>query len=468
MRFQTWCRILILACALNLACLSPLAALAAGNIEGGAMDGASKEGTPVEGANDPLWNRPSYEKKVLKVGHRILKANDIPDKILFLVDNRDIRNASASRFVGPNTIRIYKDMLDVIDNDDELAAVLSHEIAHITKRHTGKVYPKQVATRALVNTTLFTAGTTALVASGGLAYPFFLVGAKAWQNARQRGFDVAGNISKPYEKEADLVGLDYMVKAGYSPLAMETLFGKLAADSGPVAAFFSSHPGGSERLAYIHEAIQTRYSESAGKSADSEKTSDQSDTKDVLDQKALHETAAVNSNPATASANHAPVEAPPTTDSPSQAQPTDRKQALPVQAVISATAKTALPSSANLHLTTKAIRNSASPTQPKRKIASKPEKPTAAINDQRGLAGSVAQVLLELKPDDLKALKLLHQRGYMTQAELLEQFEHQEPETLDALLFNLQQKALIRILGAEPNQAYVLSEWAAQAFERWP
>lgn len=435
MRFQSWCRLVLLVCVFNLVLLSPLPSLA-------------------EGDTDPLWNRPSYEKKVLTVGQRLLQANGIPDKILFLVDHEDIRNASASRFIGPNTIRVYKDMLDVIDNDDELAAVLAHEIAHITKRHTGKIHAKQVATRTLVNTTLFTAGTTALVASGGLAYPLFLGGAKAWNHARRRGFDVAGPISRPYEKEADLVGLDYLVKAGYDPVAMETLYAKFAADSGPVAAFFSSHPGGSERLAYIHEAIQTRYAAPMPKIPDS----------------ASHDTPPANTeplpsqtSPTLSDTRPTPTEAASTTRVPEDKTGTkDSQSHLPKPPASSRQAT--VPPSVKAATTTASTQTSK--PQPTRLTVT--AKPLSAKANASVPPASVAQLLLELPPDSLKALKLLHQRGYMTHAELLAQFEPQETETLETMVFNLQQKKLIRILGAEPEQAYVLSEWAAQSFENRP
>lgn len=212
----------------------------------------------AEGESDPLWNRPSFEKKVFRVGQRLLVANNIPDRIEFLVDTQDIRNAYASRYAGPNQIVIFKDMLDMMESDDELAAILSHEIAHITKRHTGKIQPRKIGARLALGSLFVVGGTAAMLATGGLAAPVLVGGAAALKRGRDNGLDLTGRIEQPYEREADRVGLEYLIKAGYAPEAMETIVTKFSADSGAFAQFFSSHPGGTERLQYIHQAIESR------------------------------------------------------------------------------------------------------------------------------------------------------------------------------------------------------------------
>lgn len=410
----------------------------------------------AEGERDPLWNRPSFEKKVVMVGQRILQANEIPDKILFLVSKTDERNASASRFGSPNTIRIYKDMLDVIDSDDELAAVLSHEIAHITKRHTRKIYPKRVGTRLVVGTTLVTAGTAAILATGGLAAPVVIGGAALM---RKGNIDVSRPIGKPYEKEADLIGLDYMVKAGYNPLAMETLQNKCAADSGPVTAFFSSHPGGTERLAYIHQAIETKYPQFLSQHVQAEaEAEDPASNSKTPTSPAQQEQQATISESAVAS-----IPSVETSKSQSQAKADKAvsEPETPELKVSSSQART----EKSTHIKQQPSPSAASSQS---KAASLPHKTASPSfpSDNTSTTRSVADLLLDLQPDDLKVLKLLNQRGYMSEEELQEQFNYQEPETVSLMLFHLSQKKLIRVVGADPNEAYILSEWAAQAFSK--
>lgn len=78
-------------------------------------------------------------------------------------------------------------------------------------------------------------------------------------------------------------------------------------------------------------------------------------------------------------------------------------------------------------------------------------------------AQSVAQLLLDLPPDHLRALKLISRIGYLSRKELQEQFDAQSPEATQIMLNDLARKKLIRPLGSAPDELYVLSEWATQA-----
>ncbi|WP_303674526.1 M48 family metalloprotease [Vampirovibrio chlorellavorus] len=446
-------------------------------------------GAWAEGEEDPLWNRPSFEKKVFRVGQRILSANGIPDRIEFLASRLDIRNASASRFGGPNTVIIYKDMLDVMESDDELAAVLSHEIAHITKRHTGKIVPKRWAAKTALWTAYTVGGTAASVATAGLAAPVFIVGAAGIKKMHRNGIALTDPISRPYEKEADLVGLEYMTKAGYNPLAMESLLLKGAADSGPVANFFSSHPGGSERLAYIHEAIQSHYPQylaDANESAADAKNaalpkagavSPADPVKMAAQFSALAEgkdnpnhqhegsvpssQAALNpsSLPARSKAPRQQSASAPQSVPASQSVSTGGSQSGPEKSVQSpAKSPAAQPVAAS---TASASVASSSPSNAKALFA-KPAAPSAGPGPHER---SVAQVLLGLQPDQLRILRMLSQHGYLSRQELVNQMEYVPADSLTQQINALIQKRLVRLLGAEPDEVIVLTDWAAEAFQ---
>lgn len=388
----------------------------------------------AEGEEDPLWNRPSFEKKVIKVGHRILAANGITEKIQFLSATQDIRNATASRFGGPNQIVIYKDLLDVLDSDDELAAVLSHEIAHIIKRHTARVLPRKWVAKTALWTAFTVGGTAASLATGGLATPAVLLGAAGIRKMHHHGIAVTNPIARPYEREADLVGLDYMVKAGYSPLAMETLMGKVVGDSGPIANFFASHPGGTERLTYIHEAIQTRYPQF------------------------LSVKLADNSLSSSADA----LKAPPVSMQLALAvENASKTESLPVGAESESKKPVGLGTGANKPLSVPneiLVIQGASPSSP-----SSPSSASSSLSTER--QQSVAQVLLGLQPNHLRLLRMISQQGYLSRQELRVQMEYVEPETLSVQVNDLVQKRLVKVLGAEPDDVLVLTEWAAEAMK---
>jgi hypothetical protein len=467
----------------------------------------------AEGEEDPLWNRPSFEKKVFLVAQRILTANGIPDRIQFLTSQRDIRNAYASRFGGPNTVVIFKDMLDVMESDDELAAVLSHEIAHITKRHTGKIVPKRWAAKTALWTAYTVGGTAASVATAGLAAPVFIVGAAGIKKMHRNGIALTDPISRPYEKEADLVGLEYMTKAGYNPLAMESLLLKGAADSGPVANFFSSHPGGSERLAYIHEAIQSHYPQYLTEESASASPVDRSGEHSGSPEEAASSGDRLKPSKSSKDSELSPVSLPPGTKDHQPAPQTDKAsnlaQAGPGQPMPPAfgqsqkqggksvsgesqqqsttssselgqspsvqkeqvgknqttlqarTAAASVSSSKASAAVTSVSVASSSPSTAKALFA----KPVAASIGSTQNERSVAQVLLSLQPDQLRVLRMLSQRGYLSRAELRTQLDYVAPELLTQQLNELIQKRLIRLLGAEPDEVIVLTDWAAEAFK---
>lgn len=215
----------------------------------------------AEGENDPLWNTPTYEKKIFEVGQRLLQANGIQEKIAFRLDrSNDLVNASADRFSG-NIITIGKGYLNFFQSDDDLAAVLGHEIAHITRRHHRKAAVKRKAL-ALGLATLIVA------ASGEDDYDDFSGLSRRKRNtsndSREEpegphfGFLLNASQQK-YETEADLVGIDFMVHAGYNPLSMERVQFIGSGDRPLIAGVLSTHPSGSKRIEDIRQHIASHY-----------------------------------------------------------------------------------------------------------------------------------------------------------------------------------------------------------------
>ena len=99
-----------------------------------------------------------------------------------------------------------------MDNDSELAFVLSHEIAHTIEAYGGTM--KYIAMTA---------------------------------------------NSKKYEYKADLNGIDYMVKAGYDPIGAITISNKIFAEPVLDWGFFATHPKGSKRLLAMYKYIYVKY-----------------------------------------------------------------------------------------------------------------------------------------------------------------------------------------------------------------
>lgn len=150
-----------------------------------------------------------YQKQIMNIGYRILNANQIDKRMTFFYStSKDVNAATSLR--GKQVV-VYKGILPLLDSDDEIAAVLSHEIAHGIDAYKG-----------------------------------------LWRRITMTG------ASKSYEFKADKVGVDLMVNAGYNPVAMIITLNKICGEPNWFEAS-STHPNGSARLISIYEYIYTKY-----------------------------------------------------------------------------------------------------------------------------------------------------------------------------------------------------------------
>lgn len=123
--------------------------------------------------------------------------------------------------------------------DDEVAAVMGHEIAHALREHSREKMGKQMATNGL-------ARLGGALVSGIFGVDPGITGTVASYGAQLYGL----KFSRDDEREADLVGLDIAARAGYDPRAGIALWRKMAAlDKRAPIELLSTHPGGESRIA---------------------------------------------------------------------------------------------------------------------------------------------------------------------------------------------------------------------------
>lgn len=172
------------------------------------------------------------------LGDKIAAKADTPDPIRYtfrVVDDDDQVNAFA---MPGGYIYIYSGLMKAADNEAELAAVVAHEVAHVSERH--------VAERLVAAYGLQAISSAALGEDPGLVKQ--LVASVAAQ-----GFLL--KYSRDHEREADAVGFKYLVRAGYDPSGFVSFFEKLA--GGPrLPQFMSSHPAPENRMEAARERIR--------------------------------------------------------------------------------------------------------------------------------------------------------------------------------------------------------------------
>jgi len=118
-------------------------------------------------------------------------------------------------------------------SDDEVAAIMGHEVAHALREHARERFGKTVATQ---------------LGAGALSYALGL-GGVGREVVNMGGQLLTLKFSRDDETEADIVGMDLAARAGYNPAAGVTLWQKMinAAKSAP-PQFLSTHPAGDTRI----------------------------------------------------------------------------------------------------------------------------------------------------------------------------------------------------------------------------
>jgi len=136
-------------------------------------------------------------------------------------------------------IGVNSGMLKVARTDDQLAAVLAHEVGHVVARHPSE----QMSQSAAIQTALGAAG----------------VGDEAVGQLVQMATGVGQlSFSRSAEAEADRIGLEYMARAGYNPEEAITLWQNMeaaTAEAGQPPEFLSTHPNPEHRIENIRAAL---------------------------------------------------------------------------------------------------------------------------------------------------------------------------------------------------------------------
>jgi len=158
---------------------------------------------------------------------------------------------NAYAFPG-GSIAATRGILVELKNEAELAALLGHEIGHVNARHTAEQMSKGVLTNALIGGIATVAGTQSS-GLGSLASQLGMIGAGA----------LLAHYSRDNEREADSLGLEYMVKAGYNPNGFVGLMDMLRSTSkhkpNAIELMFSTHPMSDERYRTAVQSVQTQY-----------------------------------------------------------------------------------------------------------------------------------------------------------------------------------------------------------------
>lgn len=198
-------------------------------------------------ASMPLLEDEELLAYVREVGNKAAKVSHRPDLeyTFSIIDSPEI-NAFA---LPGGYVYVNRGLLTFMNSEADLAAVLSHEIGHITARHA----VQQQARGRLAQTAATVGGFVAAVATGsGYVGSQISEVASIWAQTGLSGF------GREHELEADSLAAEYLVKAGYDPTAMIDVitvlknqedFSRLVSNnSGGYHGLFATHPRNDTRL----------------------------------------------------------------------------------------------------------------------------------------------------------------------------------------------------------------------------
>ncbi|MHC4617727.1 MAG: M48 family metalloprotease [Planctomycetota bacterium] len=194
-------------------------------------------------------NNNALQNYVDSVGQRIARVSHRPSLEYHFVA---LDHKSVNAFALPGGyLFITRGMLEKLETEAQLAGVLAHEVVHVVARDTMNAMSNQIGMELLL---------AAAVMSSGTSPPRGVM--TAAQVTRQI---VSLQYSRDDENQADLAGLDYMVRAGYDPYAtVQTMRMLEKQNRRSQIEFFSTHPLHENRIEYLMRRIQVKYPAATG------------------------------------------------------------------------------------------------------------------------------------------------------------------------------------------------------------
>ena len=197
----------------------------------------------------PMVSDPVLQEYIAELGAKLIsQADSVRFPFNFFLIKNDEINAAA--FLG-GYVKVHTGLFLYAESEAEFASVIAHEISHITQRHLARSLEAQAG-----NSQLTVAGLVGAVLLG-IANP--VAGIAMLQTTVAINAQSAINYTRANEFEADRIGIQVMVNAGYDPTAMSTFFGKLSEQYR-----FSSTP---PQMLITHPLPTTRITEARDRAA---------------------------------------------------------------------------------------------------------------------------------------------------------------------------------------------------------
>ena len=188
---------------------------------------------------------PVINEYVNRVAQNVARNSDL--KIPLTVKVLDDPSINAFALPG-GFLYVNSGLLKAANEEDQVAGVVAHEIAHVAARHWASQMTKATILQYAMIPLMFTP----------MSFPVYI----GLSEGLNLGIPMAFlKFSRNDEAEADYLGIQYMYKAGYDPNAYVAFFGKIVQEArsnpGSVPSIFADHPPTPDRIIKAEKEIQT-------------------------------------------------------------------------------------------------------------------------------------------------------------------------------------------------------------------
>ncbi|MDD5716556.1 MAG: M48 family metallopeptidase [Sulfuricurvum sp.] len=187
----------------------------------------------------------ALQERVRRIGQKIAAVSGRND---FEWEFTVIDDATPNAFCLPGgKVFFYTGILKITDNDDQIATVMGHEIAHALARHGAERMSMQ---------NMSNMGAQVLATALNIPSQYQGLYSQAYGITSQVGLILP--YSRKFENEADQIGVYLMWKAGYNPsqaLKFWENMARMSESSQKPPAFLSTHPADEERIRKIRDYI---------------------------------------------------------------------------------------------------------------------------------------------------------------------------------------------------------------------
>lgn len=191
-----------------------------------------------------ISNNKTQTAQVRRVGQRIALAANKPD---FEWEFHLLEDPTQNAFCLPGgKVFAYTGLMELVASDDELAVVMGHEVAHALLRHGA-----ERASMGQIQNTL----------GGVLGVALDAFGVGQYKGVAGAAYNVGSNYavmmpySRSHELEADKLGVDLLIKAGYKGEAALSFWQKMSGGNSG-SDFFSTHPSDEKRIQQINSILR--------------------------------------------------------------------------------------------------------------------------------------------------------------------------------------------------------------------